>query len=64
MWPGGLYSKGMPGWIMDEVELGTRVAHFLDDEQYGFRLATLSMEVEHWNCPTDDEEHERLHDCE
>lgn len=60
----GLYGKGMHDFIMDEIELGTRVAHYQDSETYGERLGCLSMEVEHWNCPTDDEEHERLHDCE
>lgn len=57
----GLYGSGMHAWLLDELELGARVAHFLDDEQNGFRLGCLSMEVEHWNCPTDEDEHERLH---
>lgn len=26
------YSNGMADWIMDEIELGTRVAMFLDSE--------------------------------
>lgn len=61
----GLYGSGMHGWILDEMELGERVAHFLDDENNAkMRLPLLAHEVEHWNCPTDDEEHERLHDCE
>ena len=32
----GLYSSGMPGFILDEIELGTRVAMALDDEALGF----------------------------
>lgn len=59
----GLYGSGMPGFILDEIELGTRVAMYLDDENVaGMRLPLLSYEVEHWNCPADDEEHERVHD--
>lgn len=58
----GLYGSGMPGFIQDELELGTRVALYLDDENVaGMRLPLLSYEVEYWNCPADDEEHERYH---
>lgn len=59
----GLYTKGMHDFIYDEMELGSRVAMFLDDENVtGMRLPCLSMEVEHWNCPVDPVDHERLHD--
>ncbi len=57
----GLYGSGMPGFIQDEMELGTRVAMYLDDENNGMRLYLLEYEVEHWNCPADDEKHERRH---
>jgi hypothetical protein len=57
----GLHANGMHDWLMDELELGARVAHFLDGENHGFRLGYLSLEFDHWNCPTDDAEHERLH---
>lgn len=32
----GLYSSGMPSFILDELELGTRVAMALDNEALGF----------------------------
>lgn len=48
-WPFGLYGAGMHDWLMDELELGTRVAHFLDSENIEpSRLWFLSMEVEQW----------------
>lgn len=57
----GLYGSGMPSFILDEIELGTRVAMFLDDENNCERLYLLSYEVEHWNCPANDAQHERYH---
>lgn len=33
-WPFGLYGSGVHQFILDEMELGTRVALALDDEQY------------------------------
>lgn len=32
----GLYTNGMHDFILDEMELGTRVAQALDDEACGF----------------------------
>ena len=32
----GLYTKAMHDFILDEMELGTRVAQALDDEACGF----------------------------
>ena len=32
----GLYTRAMHGFILDEMELGTRVAQALDDEALGF----------------------------
>jgi len=32
----GLYTNAMHDFILDEMELGTRVAHALDDEACGF----------------------------
>lgn len=32
MYPFGLYGTGMHFWILDEMELGKRVAHALDNE--------------------------------
>lgn len=29
----GIYGKGMHGFILDEMELGLRVARFLDEEE-------------------------------
>jgi hypothetical protein len=29
-----LYTKGMHDWILNEMELGSRVAHFLDIENW------------------------------
>lgn len=34
--PFGLHHNGMHDWIMDEFELGARVAHALDAEACGF----------------------------
>jgi len=31
-YPFGLYGSGFVDWLYDEMELGTRVAHFLDSE--------------------------------
>lgn len=45
-WPFGLHHHGMHDWLMDEIELGARVALILDDENNGWRLPCLSMEVE------------------
>jgi hypothetical protein len=49
-WPFGLYGAGMHDWLMDELELGTRVAHFLDSEnnQWPSRLDFLELEIESW----------------
>lgn len=48
-WPFGLYGAGMHDWLMDELELGTRVAHFLDSENTEpSRIWFLDMEVELW----------------
>lgn len=35
-YPFGLYTNGMHDWILDELELGERVAHALDAEACGF----------------------------
>lgn len=32
----GLYGNGMHNWLIDELELGERVAHALDAEACGF----------------------------
>jgi hypothetical protein len=32
-WPFGLSGAGMHDWLIDELELGARVAHFIDSDQ-------------------------------
>lgn len=46
---GGVYGSAMHGVIMDDLELGFRVAAVLDDENNGMRLPFLSLEVDGWN---------------
>lgn len=48
-WPFGLHHAGMHDWLIDELELGARVAHFIDSENVSSsRLYFLAMEVEEW----------------
>lgn len=48
-WPFGLYGAGMHDWLIDELELGTRVAHFMDSENVEpSRIWFLALEVEQW----------------
>lgn len=35
-WPGGVYGPGMHGFVLMELELGTRVAMAQDAEDNGF----------------------------
>jgi hypothetical protein len=49
-WPFGLYGAGMHDWLIDELELGTRVAHFMDSENvFPSRLFWLQEEVDEWH---------------
>lgn len=50
-WPFGLYGAGMHDWLMDELELGARVAHGLDAENnvWPSRLDFLDLEIESWH---------------
>lgn len=43
----GLHHNGMHDFILDEMELGTRVAHALDDEACGFG-ALFNLQYEEW----------------
>lgn len=48
-WPFGLHHAGMHDWLIDELELGARVAHFIDSENvFPSRVYFLAMEVEEW----------------
>jgi hypothetical protein len=56
-WPFGLYGAGMHDWLIDELELGTRVAHFLDSENtFPSRLFWLEGEIESWHRMMNGEE--------
>lgn len=43
----GLYGSGMHGFILDEMELGTRVASCLDQEACGFGVL-FDLSYEEW----------------
>lgn len=60
-WPFGLYGAGMHDWLMDELELGTRVAHFMDTEQNMDPLWWVTAHhLEEW-CRTHDENGYEIH---
>lgn len=45
-WPFGLHHNGMHNFILDEMELGTRVARAIDMESLGYGpLFDLSYEI-------------------
>jgi hypothetical protein len=49
-WPFGLYGAGMHDWLIDELELGARVAHFIDSENvFPSRAWWLQEEIDEWH---------------
>jgi hypothetical protein len=49
-WPFGLSGAGMHDWLIDELELGARVAHFIDSENvFPSRAWFLDLEIEEWH---------------